>query len=120
MINQQLAGGAGFDARQTLGVLGQLVATRGQQLGRDNLAPQLGLEKSQCRGRFGQMLAHLILGAGVHGLRVETLTAVVDQGLIHSGRQIAAIAFLGCRQRVIEMRPLIRPASDLVQIIQAV
>ncbi len=115
-----LAGGVSLHARQALGVLGQLVAAGGQQLGRDNLAAQGRAKKHQGRLWVRQIAAHLVPGTLVHRRSFKALVAVIDQRLRDRRRQIVAVAFLGSAQCVIEVRTLLWPAGDRKQIIEVI
>ncbi len=66
------------------------------------------------------MLAQLRFGTLIHGLGGEALVAVIDQSLEHRRWQVVLVALLRGAQGIVEMRTLIWPAGDLVQLIVAV
>jgi hypothetical protein len=111
---------ADLHLRQALGVFCQLIAAGCEQFSGDDLFAQWRLKESSAPVSDRQVLTQLCFGALIHGLRGEALIAVVDQRLKHGGRQAVLIALLCGTQGVIEMRTLIWPAGDLVQLIVAV
>ena len=120
VVDQQLTGGAGLDARQALGVFGQLIAAGGQQFSSHNLAAQRRLEKGQCGNRVWQVVTHLLFGAPVHCFGGKAQAAVIDQGLINRRRQVIAIALLGGSKGINKMRALFWPPGSRKQIIEVI
>ncbi|MNC54603.1 hypothetical protein D3C75_1040940 [compost metagenome] len=60
------------------------------------------------------------LGTAVHGLGLEALVAVTDQRLVNRRRQAVAIALLGGIEGIGKVGALLRPAGDLVELVEAV